>query len=129
MIGDRLDTGIEGARSAGIDSLLVMTGVSGLAEVVAARPQERPTYVGTDLGALRESHAAPQEDVGSWHAGGWRASADAGPLELRGAGGLSDWWRCAAAAAWAHLDATGDVVDVSALRVPAGGVRPVASDA
>ena len=36
MVGDRLDTDIEGAHAAGVDSLLVMTGVTGLAELVAA---------------------------------------------------------------------------------------------
>ncbi|WP_323792198.1 HAD-IIA family hydrolase [Nocardioides sp.] len=129
MIGDRLDTDIEGARAAGIDSLLVLTGVSGLAEVVAARPEERPTYVGVDLGALRASHAAPQERDGSWHAGGWRGSTDGGRLEVSGEGSVDDWWRCVAAAAWSYLDTSGAVADVSALRVPTDGVRPVTSDA
>ncbi len=45
MVGDRLDTDIEGAHTADVDSLLVMTGVTGLAELVAAAPEARPTYV------------------------------------------------------------------------------------
>ncbi len=48
-VGDRLDTDIRGARGAGIDSLLVLTGVSGPAELVAAQPSDRPTYVAADL--------------------------------------------------------------------------------
>ena len=42
MVGDRLDTDIEGAHAAGVDSLLVMTGVTGLAELVAARARAAP---------------------------------------------------------------------------------------
>ena len=58
MVGDRLDTDIEGAGNAGIDSLLVLTGVTALAELVAAPPEERPTYLFPDLGGLLD--AAPR---------------------------------------------------------------------
>ncbi|MBB2943123.1 HAD superfamily hydrolase (TIGR01450 family) [Actinoplanes lutulentus] len=51
-IGDRLDTDIEGAAGAGMDSLLVLTGVSGPADLLAAPPHRRPTYVAADLSAL-----------------------------------------------------------------------------
>ncbi|MFS3130321.1 HAD-IIA family hydrolase [Nocardioides sp. Bht2] len=54
MIGDRLDTDIAGARAAGLDSLLVLTGVDDLDAVAAAPQSQRPTFVGTDLGALFE---------------------------------------------------------------------------
>ncbi len=36
MVGDRLDTDIEGAHEAEVDSLLVLTGVTGLDDLVAA---------------------------------------------------------------------------------------------
>ena len=39
VVGDRLDTDIEGARRAGLDSLLVLTGVSGVPELLAAEPE------------------------------------------------------------------------------------------
>src|SRR3954449_362288 len=59
LIGDRLDTDIEGAVTMGWDSLLVLTGVTGLEELVRAARAERPTYVGVDLGALAEPQVAP----------------------------------------------------------------------
>jgi glycerol 3-phosphatase-2 len=52
VVGDRLDTDIEGARNVGCDSLLVLSGVTDLPEAAAAPPGRRPTYLGTDLSAL-----------------------------------------------------------------------------
>jgi HAD superfamily hydrolase (TIGR01450 family) len=50
MIGDRLDTDIAGAQAAGLDSALVLTGVSTLAE--AERSSIRPTWVAESLADL-----------------------------------------------------------------------------
>ena len=52
VVGDRLDTDIQGGRAAGMATLLVLTGVSDAAELLAAPPQARPDYVGADLAAL-----------------------------------------------------------------------------
>jgi len=57
MVGDRLDTDIDGAIAAGIDSLVVLTGVSDLQEIADASPEHRPTFVSADLRGLDDVHA------------------------------------------------------------------------
>ncbi|HRC52756.1 MAG TPA: HAD-IIA family hydrolase [Gordonia sp. (in: high G+C Gram-positive bacteria)] len=52
VVGDRLDTDIEGANAVGADSLLVLTGVSTLRDVLVAAPEQRPTHIAVGLGAL-----------------------------------------------------------------------------
>lgn len=51
FIGDRLDTDILGANRAGIDSVLVLTGIDRAKQLIAADADARPTYI---LGDLRE---------------------------------------------------------------------------
>jgi hypothetical protein len=118
MVGDRLDTDISGAQNAGLDSLLVMTGVTGLPELVAASAGERPTYVAPDLAGLLEAHPAPDANDRDPALGGWKAQVQGGRLVVDGDGSAGDWWRVVASAAWSHLDETGDVVDVADVRAP-----------
>lgn len=118
MIGDRLDTDIEGAHRADVDSLLVLTGVTGLDELVAATPVERPTYLARDLAGLFVAHGAPRRtDRVAWELGGWSATAD-GALHVSGDGEPGDWWRVVAAAAWEHLDEHGAAADATGLVPP-----------
>lgn len=123
MVGDRLDTDIEGAHAAGVDSLLVLTGVTGLPELVAARPGERPTYLSVDLGGLLTEHVEVDPGDGEVTVGGWRARVMEGRLVVDGAGDVDDWWRAAAVTSWVHLDRTGSVADITAVRIP--GLDPV----
>jgi glycerol-1-phosphatase len=122
MVGDRLDTDIAGAHRAGVDSLLVMTGVSGLADLVQADADERPTWIGHDLTALQRAGCAAEEVDGAWTAGAWTARVDHGRLSMTGAGSTPDeadqWWVAAAAAAWAHLDRSGAAVEVTGVATP-----------
>lgn len=118
MVGDRLDTDIEGANNIGIDSLLVMTGVTGLPELAAAGPELRPTYVATDLEGLFVPHPAPVTDGPKWQCGGWRATIPQGRLEVSGEGTSDDWWRAVACATWDHLDRSGSVADTSGVAAP-----------
>jgi len=54
VIGDRLDTDIEGANAAGLPSLMVLTGVNTARDAVYAEPARRPTYIASDLRALHQ---------------------------------------------------------------------------
>ena len=47
-----------------------------------------------------------------------QAYVDDGRLAVQGQGDETDWWRAAAVAGWAHLDATGDVASTGDLVGP-----------
>lgn len=63
MIGDRLDTDIEGARNAGIESALVLTGIDRPKQLLAAGESRRPNYILRDLRELE--HPYPTTVVAS----------------------------------------------------------------
>ena len=63
-VGDRLDTDIEGAVAAGMDSLLVLTGVDDLRACLDAPASRRPTWVAPDLRSLLVDPAGRRRDPG-----------------------------------------------------------------
>jgi glycerol 3-phosphatase-2 len=121
VVGDRLDTDIEGAVRTGYDSLLVMTGVTGLDELVSAPMGSRPTYISADLGGLLTAQSSPSAEAGGWELGGWRAEVDGVDLVVTGDGSTDDWWRVVSVAAWEHLDRAGGPVDTGRLSPPERG--------
>ncbi len=125
VVGDRLDTDIEGATGSGLASLLVLTGVTDWRQLLVAPVEHRPSHLGLDLRALLEP--APEVTV-QLHDGVVRA-ASAGvsvavPVVHRGDSDTDSEWlpeslrevaapseaelpliRATVAAAWATSDA------------------------
>jgi HAD superfamily hydrolase (TIGR01450 family) len=100
VVGDRLDTDIEGAVGGGVDSLLVLTGVTDGRQLLAARPDHRPTYVAADLRGLLTGQPEVADADGGFRCGGWTAKAAGERLELTGSGDALDGLRALCAAAW-----------------------------
>lgn len=102
VVGDRLDTDIEGAFNGEVDSLLVLTGVTDAEQLVRAEPRHRPTYVDRDLRGMLTGQPEVEPAEGGFRCGGWTAVAlNSGVLELHGEGGDPiDGLRALCAAAW-----------------------------
>ena len=91
VVGDRLDTDVEGARRAGMDSVLVLTGVAGARDVLAAPPARRPTLLAADLAEL----STVDDSTGRWE-----VRRDGDDLVLSGDGTPVEALRALAAEAW-----------------------------
>ncbi|MGW5054685.1 HAD-IIA family hydrolase [Actinokineospora sp. NPDC004072] len=83
VVGDRLDTDIEGAAAVGLPALFVLTGVDTPAALLAAEPHRRPTHIAQDVaGVFRpeaELRVGPQA---GWTIRDGRVSGDGDPLAL-----------------------------------------------
>ncbi|MFI7387885.1 HAD hydrolase-like protein [Streptomyces sp. NPDC049813] len=100
VVGDRLDTDIEGAFNGEVDSLLVLTGVTDGAQLLAAPPRHRPTYVDRDLRGVLTGQPEVSGEGDGFRCGGWTATAGDERLELEGDGDEIDGLRALCAAAW-----------------------------
>jgi hypothetical protein len=108
VVGDRLDTDIEGARRAGAASLLVLSGVATPADLLAAGPDHRPDLLAPDAAGMLVAHPPVTAADGAWRCGRWVADATGDDLVLHGTGpgaegtdGL-DGLRALAVAHWAR---------------------------
>jgi glycerol-1-phosphatase len=78
VVGDRLDTDIEGARRAGAASLLVFTGVTDPRTLLAAGPLHRPDLLSEDAAGLLTPHPPVVTDGIVARCGGWSVRAAEG---------------------------------------------------
>lgn len=113
-VGDRLETDIAGARSAGMSGALVLTGVHGLSDAAGAPLHERPTHVLADLRDLSVPYPTGETD-GEWWARGRARAAYRDELEVVGEG--IDAARATLDALWAAVDA-GRITQSEARRLP-----------
>jgi glycerol-1-phosphatase len=106
VIGDRLDTDIEGAVTCGADALLVMTGVTDVHAVCRAPSARRPDYVGWTMAAVTHEHQVPVRNrAGGWELGGWVVTVNAGVVTLAATGDDADeGLRAVIASAWQAVD-------------------------
>ncbi|MGK2938216.1 MAG: HAD-IIA family hydrolase [Solirubrobacteraceae bacterium] len=111
MIGDRLDTDILGANRAGIPSALVLTGIDQAKQVLAAVPQERPTYLLDDLRGLHEPYPETLQQDGLTIVGTAAVRREGQVLTVERGEGI-DLLRAGAAAIW------NSGLAIYALRVP-----------
>jgi glycerol-1-phosphatase len=101
VVGDRLDTDIEGAVKAATDSLLVLTGVTRPETLLVAEAHLRPTYLAEDLRGLLTPHPpVVRRPDGAWECEGWTARIREARLVVMGEGDRYDGLRAACAACW-----------------------------
>ncbi|MEV4732338.1 HAD-IIA family hydrolase [Saccharopolyspora sp. NPDC049426] len=111
VCGDRLDTDIEGANAAGLDSLFVLSGSSRLRDLVFAARSERPTYVAADLAGLLTAGLP----LGTTASGDRTGITPDAVLRAESAADNGELLRSVVATAWAALDSGRAVPDDSGL--------------
>jgi glycerol-1-phosphatase len=103
VVGDRLDTDIAGAAAVGCPSLLVLTGVTTPAVLLAAGPSVRPDFVSADLSGLLSRHPLPRLVDDAMRCGAWSVRSEDAGLTLRAvseAGDPLDALRALCVARW-----------------------------
>jgi HAD superfamily hydrolase (TIGR01450 family) len=74
VVGDRLDTDIHGANNVGVDSLLVLSGVTTIEEILNAPIELRPTYLAWDASAVLTAHNGTETIGNATTCGGWKVA-------------------------------------------------------
>jgi hypothetical protein len=96
VIGDRLDTDIHGATNVGIDSLLVLSGVTTIEDLLQAPLELRPSYLGWDASAVLTEQNGTQTNDQATTCGGWKVASG----DLLGQGDALDAVAAIAVAHW-----------------------------
>ncbi len=113
VVGDRLDTDIEGANNIDADSMAVLTGVSSLQNIADAPPRLRPTFVAPDLGGLFAAHPAVTREGETVVCGGARVASEGKKLVVHDRGAHSiELIRAALTLAWHTPDHTMQIAEV-----------------
>ncbi len=92
VVGDRLDTDIACAVGANTASLLVFSGVSTAADLLAAPPAHRPTYLAFDMRGLVDEDRVVRIPSASSSSSGleWSVTTDTDTLGLAGGSASND---------------------------------------
>ncbi|GAA5118468.1 HAD-IIA family hydrolase [Haloechinothrix salitolerans] len=98
VVGDRLDTDVAGAEAAGMDAMLVLSGVTTPAEILAAPEGQRPRYLADDVAAVTSTAEALA--VGARP--DWRIDVGDDELRVAGSGEPLDLLRALCPLAWRH---------------------------
>jgi ribonucleotide monophosphatase NagD (HAD superfamily) len=96
VVGDRLDTDIHGANNVGIDSLLVLSGVTTIEEILSAPIELRPSYLAWDASALLTEQNGTKTTDHVTTCGGWKVANG----DLLGQGDALDAVAAIAVAHW-----------------------------
>jgi HAD superfamily hydrolase (TIGR01450 family) len=112
FVGDRLDTDIAGAVAARMPSALVLTGIDGPKELLAAPERSRPDFVLGDLRGLVEPYPEVVRKREGFAVGSAWVRVRGGEVEIAREGHPLDLIRAACAAVW------GSGTSAYALRIP-----------
>ncbi|MBC7595926.1 MAG: HAD-IIA family hydrolase [Kineosporiaceae bacterium] len=115
VVGDRLDTDIEGAANVGVDSLAVLTGISDLQSIADAEGRQRPGFVSPDLHGLLVAHLPVLIEGEEASCGAATLRVHDGSLEVLSSGDDIENIRAALTLAWTYRDRTGESVSLDGM--------------
>lgn len=118
VVGDRLDTDIEGAGNVAADSLVVLTGVSNLQAIADADGKQRPSFIARDLRGLLIAHLPVSVAGDGAHCGEASARISGDSIVVADAGQETDRLRATIELAWTYRDRTGHRLRLDGMMEP-----------